>query len=498
MKWFALSFCVLLILCWVTPYVSAKGGGESGNALEGGSVGETGNAAGVDEANDTGGAAGLSVEAAVQAAVKNSVELGLKNLKLRHAAAAAAEVKAKRGPSVILQTTGSLMSNPVEGFTISEGAFGILPAPPPLDPIPLPDSDVVLMEDAENTYFRITATLTQPLFTWGKLKGAAAAADLNLDIAGEEYLAQEREVERRVRLAYFGALFAEQTTDILTRAESIADEIVVDRESAFSEGLITRQTVLDAVSRKAALTAQLTRAREAGATARLTLSTLTRLEVAETELVSNFRQTPIVAKESEFLTAALSSSSERAVLLHRIDQAVTLLSIEKGSRPFLPDLSLNLSVDVTGQEIPLAGEDWMDSWDTNVIITLGSQTTLFDSGASSSRVKQAEIALVIAKEGLRGLELGLEIQVRSLIETVMIDWSDVHRVAAELDLVKEIERNASVSFDNELITRAEALSAKLAALAAELEYELALFRYETALTELEILVSMSLAARNSN
>jgi outer membrane protein len=501
MKRFALSFWIVVIFCLVTLPGIAKGGGESGNTGDGvADIVEkargTSGAANTDGSAGRGGPAGLSVEGAVDAAAESSVELVLEKLGLRQAAAEVKAVKAKRGPSLILQTTGSLMSNPMEGFKISEGAFGSIQIAPTVPPIVLPEDDIVVLEDAELTYFKITATLSQPLFTWGKLTGAATAAALNLDIAGEEYLVKEREVERGVRLAYFGTLFAERTAEILSRAVVIADEVVADRQSALTEGLITRQSVLTAASRKATLTAQLTRANEAAATARLTLSTLTGLEADQTILVSDFRELPLHTEETALLSAAFQASGGRAVLLHRIEQAATMLSVERGSRPFLPDVSLNLSVDVTGQKIPFADEDWTDSWDTNFIITLGTQTTLFDSGASSSRIEQAEAALEAAKQGLYGLELSLELQVRSLIEAVRIGWSDIQKATAELDLANEIERNAAVSFDNELITRAEALSAKLASLAVELERELALFTYETAVTELENLVSKQLVSSN--
>ena len=486
-----------IFFCWATLPAAANGGGEStASTITAADIG--GEDSSERSVGIAAGPAELSVDAAVKAAAESSVELVLEKLNMRQAAASISEAKSRRGPSVVLQASGSYLSNPMEGFAISEGEFGSIQIAPTLPPVVLPENDVVILEGSESTYFSVSATLSQPLFTWGKITEAIKAAELNLDIAGEEFIAKERDVERGVMLAYFSTLFSERTAVVLVRAEEIADEIVADRENALSEGLITRQTVLDAASTKATFAAQLVRAREAGATARFTLSKLTGQEMKNAVLVNDYRKQPLVADEAALIPAAFNLSAERGVLLRRIEQASTMVSIDKASRPFLPDVSLNLSVDVTGQKIPLSETEWTDSWDTNLVITLGTQTALFDSGYSASRVKQAEITLEKVKQGLRGFELGLELQIRSSIEAVHVAFSDMEDKAAKLDLANEIERNASVSFNNDLITRAEALGAKLAALAAELEYELARFGYETALIELESAVGKPLVDREIN
>lgn len=508
---------MLLVFCCASVPAVAKGGGEyggggsveraaSGGAGAGtasavdpaaaGGTGPGGANAGAAAAKDPEGYRGeLSVEEAVKAALANSVEIDLEKLNLRRSAAAVGEAQAAARPSVILQTSGSAMSNPQEGVMIRKGAFGYSPTVQSAAPVALPDRDYVLVEDAEPTYFKVTATLTQPLFTWGKLTEALRAAELDLDIAGEEYQQKEKLVDRQTCLAYFGVLVAETTAALLAQAASVAGEIMSDRENAFEEGVVTRQAVLEAAVTKASLTAELARAREAGATARLTLGRLTGTSPGDAVLTSVYRDMPMSAAEPDLLTAALMSSSERAVLLHRINQARALLDIEKASRPFLPDLSLHLSVDLTGQKVPFVSANWTDSWDTNVILTLGTQTTLFDSGASKSRIAQAQASLETAVQALKGLELTIEIRVRTLIEAVRNAWADLARVAAALESVEELKRNAAVSFENELITRAELEGSELALLAAQVEHEFALFGYESSLIELETFIGKTVVTR---
>jgi hypothetical protein len=86
-------------------------------------------------------------------------------------------------------------------------------------------------------------------------------------------------------------------------------------------------------------------------------------------------------------------------------------------------------------------------------------------------------------------------QMARLAETVRSNWYEISKAEAEYALAKEIERNATVSFENELITNAELLGARLAALAAALEVERSKFAFESALGDLEDTVGEKLSTR---
>ena len=433
----------------------------------------------------------LAIGQALEMAGENSTELTIERLKVAKATAAVREARARRGPSITFQSSGSVMTNPMEGFKIEKGAFGYAPTPQSATPVAIPDQDYVLMEDAEYTYFRLTATLSQPLFTFGKLNGAIRAADFDRLIAEEEFESKEMQIRQEVRKAYFGALFAAHTKRILDQAVKTAAEIVEDRERAFDEGVITRQQVLEVIARRSSLSSQLVRAGEGERSARSALSMFTGMGTENYELSSGYRTGLPELDEDLLVGEALANSGARAVLLHRVGQATTLLEIERASRPFLPDFSLNVSFDLTGQKIPFIGSRWTESWDTNIIVSVGTQAKLFDSGASRARIEQAEGTVEMAREGLLALEEGLELQVRGLVEGIRTGWYETQGAGANLDLAREIERNAQVSFDNELITRAELLAARINTFAAELELELAGYTFETSLSELEHLSGVS-------
>ena len=436
-----------------------------------------------------------TIEDALSLARENAAELSIERLQILKSAAAVREAKARSGPSVSLQTSGSYLSNPNDGIKIAKGSFGYAPTPQSAAPVALPDQDYVLMEEGEHTYFRITTTLSQPIFTSGKLKSGIHAADLGLLAAEREYESKEREIERQVRGAYFGAAFAGTTERILTRAEETIMAIVADRQLSFDEGVITRADLLEAASRKASLSSQTAAAGQAEKSARAALSILTGGDYSATILGTDYRTQLPELDEEALVVRGLDKSPTRGALLHRVGQASALVDINKGSRLFLPDISLNVSLDVTGQRVPVLGANWTESWDANLIVTLGSALTVFDSGAAASKVEQAEHDLAIARQGLQALEQGFELQIRSSVEAVRSGWHEINRAEADLDLAREIERTALVSYENEMITRADMLGARLAALLAELDYERTRYVYETSLSDLEAAVGEELLQR---
>ena len=427
----------------------------------------------------------LSVEDVVARAVENAGAVRLKAIALQRSGDALSKAKTLMLPRLELQASGSYLSNPPEGVRIEKGALAYAPTIQSEIPVAIPDQDIVLLDDAESTYYKITATLRQPLFTWGKIKAGIEVANYDRDIAGAESHASKLDTRRDVRSAYFGARLAQESVVLLRDAEAISARIVADRESSFAEGLINRQKVLEAKAAHAGLVSQRVRTEEGLATAIASLRYLAVLEEGEINLISTVRTGPFHIDEETAVSKALAGAPEREILRYRVEQARVGSQVAAAGGILRPDLSLNLSLDITGQRTPILGANWTDSWNTNLIISIGTAVTLFDSGESRQSVRIAEQDLNLATLGLEELGRGLAVQVRELVERVRTGVSQVDLKNAEAELAAEQARNAKVSYENELITREEALGAEIGALAAALEVLVARYGLEFALVELE-------------
>ena len=118
---------------------------------------------------------------------------------------------------------------------------------------------------------------------------------------------------------------------------------------------------------------------------------------------------------------------------------------------------------------------------------------IFDTGASAAKLEMAQQDLLIAADGLAAIEDGITLRVRTAAYHATASWSELQRTRADLDLAAEREKNAAVAYENELITRQEALLAQIGLLAAELEHSVARYAFEMALTEIEHLAGVTLA-----
>ncbi|GAH62713.1 unnamed protein product, partial [marine sediment metagenome] len=154
-----------------------------------------------------------------------------------------------------------------------------------------------------------------------------------------------------------------------------------------------------------------------------------------------------------------------------------------------PDLSLNLTFELNGQTIPWSEDDWDENWNMNFIISIGSKGSLFDSGKSLWRIRQAEETVNLLRTGISRLKKQLHWQTRQAIEEVRTRYSNHQAKEAEFKEAEERLKNARTSYENELITREEWGVARLYLLENRMERLSALYYYELSLAQLEFLTA---------
>jgi outer membrane protein TolC len=426
-----------------------------------------------------------SIDEALSLARTSSEAVRMKSLEVLKSSDRLAEAKARAFPSLILDASGSYLANPPAGITLTTGELGRITTP--IGTLILPPSDVVVVEDAEHTYFKANATLSQPLLTWGKIPNAIALADREVAVSGAELVRQQRDVEKQAHAAYFGALLAEESLPLLREMKRIGEAVLRDRRSAFEAGASTRQEVLEAEAGLASLSTKLIQAEESRTTALEGLSLLTGAALNDTTLSTSFRASLPGLDEPSLKAAAVKSYPELQSARERAAQARTKLSLEKGGAMLLPDLSLAVSLGVKGQKIPFSSSDWSDTWDWDLIVSLGARANLFDAGASWARIREAGRDVEGAALGIAGLEKAIGARVRAAVQQAREKSAAVEEAKAKAALAEEQAKNARVSFENELATREEMNRAALGFLSARLAVAGARHDLEAALEDIEYL-----------
>jgi len=430
----------------------------------------------------------LSFVRAVQLAEERSEILLLQKNAVKRAGLAVAEARSRLGPELTFEAAGGYMAFPPEGVSVRVGELGMIildPEPPPVT-YPIPDEDLIFIEDARNTFFELSLQLRQPLYTWGKLQSSVQLAGLGLEMSRVELAERKRQVRQDLHAAYYSGVMARDSLVLLRQILDILGEIEEDRKRAYELGSVNRLSVLEIQSQISEARRWIVQAEQAYASSLQAIALYTDLEPESVQLSTEFRRDPPRRSEVELKESALKSSP--SLKKARLDQerARANLKLIRGGANLRPDLSLNLSFEVSGQTIPWTETDWQDNWDLNLIAGVGTGGSLFDSGRSRHQLRQAEEAMTASQLTIDLLRKQIRLQTRRAFETLQLRWAELEEARAAVAMAAEEGKNASRAFEQQLFTREQwgmarfgLLHKRLALLQREHSFELALYELES-------------------
>jgi outer membrane protein len=427
----------------------------------------------------------LSIDDALAIAERNFEGIRIQYNEVSKAAAQLREAEGRRLPEISADASFSYMLNPpTVKVTVTKGEFGSFMGNP------FPPVDKTITQTNENTYFSVGASLSQPIYTWGKIDNSIKLAEAQVDASRANLNRTKRSVRRDLSKVYVSALVARASAELLEKTCEVLEISLGDREKSYNQGVINLQKVLEAKSNLAAMRTKLTEAKESYKNGIEGLSFYTGLDAKEISLASGFRTKLPTIDEEQVKLQAVAGSPDMELLRSQVSQAKASLGVEQGSALFLPDFTFVTSFGVNGQNIPWSGDNWTDTWDWDLVFTIGTKVRLFDGFKSTNRQQAAEKSLEAAGTGLLRLEKGLPLQVREAVGKINTTYDALAEKKAKLDEMTEAQKNAKASFDNQVITREEELGARALLYSAEMEYNLALFNFDSALSELEYLSGM--------
>jgi HAE1 family hydrophobic/amphiphilic exporter-1 len=419
-------------------------------------------------------------------AVSEAVQI--KSLAVKKARLAQQEAAARALPHVDLQASGAYLVSPPTGYTVAKGTLGEIPIPG-VGLVPMPTQDFSIGAQPYDA-ISVAATLSQPLFTWGKIRAAIDAAALQAESAGTDLVSQRRDTSREVHRAYFSAVLARESEKVLGDLSQAAAGIVADRQAALDQGTGTREPVLEAKYRKAQVDSQLVQAEQGLSTALESLGMLTGLDPEAIELSTGFREAMPALDEPALRARVLESSTEVAASRNRQGQARKKLDIERGGEIFHPDLSLGLSLAATGAQNYLVlngappNSNASTSWSWDLIISLGMKMSVFDGMESAARVGQAKQDLEAAGQALVLAQKLARLAVRQDVEAALKADAGLSETLAAEGYAAERLANAQSSFDGGMASRADLRGAQILMGSARLDRLLAQFNREEALADL--------------
>ena len=338
------------------------------------------------------------------------------------------DAKSGYSPTIDLTITGSYIANPIDPIRVNLGdyinttAYGI------------PNDYVTIYNGQESMYYQFQLSLTQPVFTWGKITNAVRLYQKVYDarVLQMEDAIEKAQTELRTRVAALHYLL--QIQDLLDEQRAIADKLVGHAENAQENGMMlaTDALKIKVQSRQIDVAkAQIDQQIVLMVTELRNLTGLKDLTADDIEFdEAEFDKQLESLKGTEYSTLSsrcLSDSRTTFQLLGALSQIAELTNdIAGASVNWKPDMALVVNADYSGSRLPFAQKDWYGKDDWSATITFALKTTIVDGGKAVRNVKRTESAVSEAQMDIQSAKA----KVQSAVDE---NWTNLSVYLAQID-----------------------------------------------------------------
>ena len=313
------------------------------------------------------------------------------------------DAKGGLGPVIDLQISGTYMVNPPIG-EISVSTQDVINLFSnegyTLPPIPF-ERSLVVYEGMEHTLYNFSLSLTQPIFTWGKLTNAVKLYEQVKEIR----LLQKNDLIRKKEAELFSRLTAihylSQIDSLLDEQSLYAKRLVEISDAYAKNGLLLNQDVLNAKMQAQEIDIAKKNLEREKEIQKIEIQKLLSDEIDFSDL--DFA--PDEKKLRRFLSYSLSEIEESSsaaennqikILNALIETSRLAKNIADASVYWKPDVALQSSVGYAGQRFPFIQDEWDDYGKYSLNFSLGLRTTVWDGGKALRNVQRKEDELNLA------------------------------------------------------------------------------------------------------
>jgi len=300
-------------------------------------------------------------------------------------------------------------------------------------------------------------SLTQPLFTWGRIWQAYKTAELNLKVAEEGYRQSKEETIYLVKRAFYGVLLAEEFVKVTKEAEALAKEHLRVTRIRYDAGEASEFDVLRAEVSLANLKPGVIKAQDGLKLALMGLKNTLGIDLAEEmETKGELKRTTYKLSLEDCLRKALKKRPEISQLEYQKKMGWRMVKLARANDN--PSLAFVGSYTAENNSLSL---DW-DKWDRSYTGMLVLSLPLFDGFNTRAKVQEAKIT--VDKIGLAEEELkeGIKLQVRGAY-LALKEAEDI--TASSEENLRQAQRSMEIAqeqYKQGMVTSLDVMSAELA------------------------------------
>ena len=322
----------------------------------------------------------------------NNIELLTQDEVIKTATLDVKDAKGNYSPSIDLTLSGTYMVNPlIDRITVSTddilGSLG--------QQMGIPNNYVTLYDGMENTLYMAQLSITQPIFTWGKVTNAVKLYEKILELRQLEKEDKQKSLSVELEGYLGGIYYASEILNLLTLASEDADQLISIAKSGYENGVMLLEEYNSAQLSKSELDMAKTEVEVQISTLKDNLGKTLGKKISSEEYVyqpdeEHYYEVSKMDRSDLRSRAVSNANSSIQMASMAIDAAELGEKIAKGSFYGKPDLALQVSLGYGGSRFPFIETNWNRKDDYSLNITVGMQTTLWDGGKILNDVKRAE------------------------------------------------------------------------------------------------------------
>lgn len=307
------------------------------------------------------------------------------------------------GPTIDLQVSGTYMLNPpVDAIYLNvDDVVNSIQWPASSRPSST-GQYVKIYDGMENTLYSVQFTLTQPLFTWGKLGNAIELYTQISKIKLTQLESKQQQLETELETRLVSLKYLQRINEIIEEEKAYAERLVKVSEDAEKSGMLLHQDVVDArIQAKELEIAQLDLQEQINNQfLELQRSTgIEDLDFDSLDFVLDEENLLSVLSEDKAVMEEIALGGDRLsikLITQLKEMNKTAEKIAKGAVNWKPDVALQATGGYGGSRFPLLEPNWRRKDDYTANLSIGIKTTIWDGGKKvrdvSRRISESKTA----------------------------------------------------------------------------------------------------------
>lgn len=408
----------------------------------------------------------------------NNSELKILNQEYQQSLIDVKNAKAGLGPTIDLTVAGTYFLNPpIDSIVLNvDDILNSITWPDSMDIKPS-GQYLTLYDGMENTFYSFQLDVTQPIYTWGKLKTAIKLYEKVSEIKQLQILSKEKQLQTELNTRIVSLFYLSQIETLLNTQDEYANRLVKISEDAQKNGILLEQDVLEAKISAQQINITQQEIKEQFFNLLLSIQKMTgnqNLELANINFTPNENIFYEFANRNrdELFSKALNTTQDTFLILENLEQISQYTTkIAQASVYWKPDFALKLSLGYGGSRFPFLEKDWFRQNDYTTNFTLALKTTVWDGGKKINEIKKSKSKEEIAGVNYDDTVLSIKQKLQEQFNVIDLALSKIEYQKLKLQTLDSKIKQQEQLFNSGYGSEQELLQAKIERNTAQIELE---------------------------